>query len=141
MFQASCTIVSKGYSTSGRCRLSRNQKTPSSQSRFSSEKRRYGGYMLSQPSAPGGAGVRNGLGNRRSLFAAISLLLLAPPSRRGDASGRTFAPVRPVGHRVGAHLLRPAPVGDHRAGPAGPHPDPDLLSVEGLAGVVTERPG
>jgi len=40
MVQASCTMVSKGYSTSGRCRLSRNQKVRSSRSRFSSEKRR-----------------------------------------------------------------------------------------------------
>src|SRR5215471_18513832 len=73
---ASCTIVSNGYSTSGRWRLSRNQNVRSSSSRFSSEKRRYGGYIDAQSSAPAGGGTSNGLGNRRT---AGWVGLMAPP--------------------------------------------------------------
>src|SRR5579875_1851188 len=83
---ASCTIVSNGYSTSGRCRLSRNQKVLSSRSRFSSEKRRYGGYIEAQSSAPAGAGTSNGLGNRRAVCWVV-LMDCAPRQRgRGGAS-------------------------------------------------------
>src|ERR1700729_1099706 len=49
---ASCTIVSNGYSTSGRCIPSQYQNCDDSQAAFSSENSRYPGYMLCQPSAP-----------------------------------------------------------------------------------------
>src|SRR6185312_4691327 len=63
---ASWTIVSNGYSTSGRCMPSQYQNRLDSQWAFSSEKSRYGEYISRQPSAPGGVGTSRGPGNRRS---------------------------------------------------------------------------
>src|SRR2546421_12371678 len=86
--------------------------------------------MLSQPSAPSGVGVLNGLGKRFSVTVAIScppLFSAVPP---GGGAGR----------RRLVDLLGAPPIRHHRTPAAGPDADPDLLGVDRLAGVVPQGP-
>src|SRR5580704_19007382 len=68
MMAYSRMVASHGGITSGVCTPSMNQNVPSSYSRRSSLNTVEYAYRSCHPSAPGGVGISNGLGNRSAMM-------------------------------------------------------------------------
>jgi hypothetical protein len=68
MMAYSRMVASQGGITSGVCTPSMNQNVPSSYSRRSSLNTDEYAYRSCHPSAPGGVGISNGLGNRSAMM-------------------------------------------------------------------------
>src|SRR5438445_7554163 len=77
MIAYSMMVASHGGTTSGVCTPSMNQNADSSYSRRSSLNTDEYAYSSCHPSAPGGVGISNGLGNRSAM-----MFLLEPCCRR-----------------------------------------------------------
>jgi hypothetical protein len=80
MIANSRMVASHGGITSGVCTPSMNQNVASSYSLRSSLNTVEYAYRSCHPSAPGGVGISNGLGNRSAI---VFLLKLAPGGRHG----------------------------------------------------------
>src|SRR6202035_1358452 len=99
----STMVASHGGMASGECTPSMNQNADSSYSRRSSLNTEEYAYRSCHPSAPGGVGISNGLGNRSAI---VFLLKLAPSAamaaRVRIITGRRLAVCRvtAAGYRV-----------------------------------------
>ena len=90
---ASWTMVSNGYSTSGRCIPSQYQNKLDSQAAFSCVNSRYGEYIACHPSSPWGVGTSRRPGNRRSTAVfTCGPLLRSACGDHGTGAFRHFQP-------------------------------------------------
>ena len=83
MIAYSMMVASHGGTTSGVCTPSMNQNADSSYSRRSSLNTVEYAYRSFHPSAPGGVGISNGLGNRSAIVFLLELGCRRPPLAAG----------------------------------------------------------
>src|SRR5712691_5547873 len=147
MIAYSMMVASHGGTTSGVCTPSMNQNADSSYSRRSSLNTVEYAYRSFHPSAPGGVGISNGLGNRSAMVFLLGTRV--PSATIGRRVMRVCQPGSAVTFRFAVSGVQQGPdhAGDRvrgaaggRPGAAAPHRLGAALQQQDVPGKLVKRP-